>query len=287
MNQQLKWIWSYMKGKRAVFIGGLILTCVTAGMRVINPMLTKRVIDDVITARNTTILVPLLAAMMVVQIARLSLRYIMIIMMEKASTKVMTDVRHGMYQMVQWQDFVFLGRFPTGNLMTRMTQDLDMVRHTISWISYQLVDAIVLFSSVFTYLVFVNWQLALCQAVITPFILYVSFRFRKRIRPRFRLLRQKLTDLGTVVSENIGGNRVVKAFAREEYEKEYFEKHNAGFRDTSCENALIAAKYQPLLEAFSQSLMVITLLAGGYFLIKGWLTNGEYMAFSSLTWALS
>jgi ATP-binding cassette subfamily B protein len=161
------------------------------------------------------------------------------------------------------------------------------VRHTVAWISYQLVDAIALFISTFTFYLILNWQLALCLVAITPFILYISHRFIIRIRPRFLLLRQKLTDLGTVVTENIVGNRVVKAFAREDHEKKHFEKHNAGFRDISCENALIAAKYQPLLEIASQSLMVVMLVVGGYFLIRGWMTPGEYLAFSTLTWALS
>jgi ATP-binding cassette subfamily B protein len=284
---QIIWLWNYMKGKRAIFIGGLVLTGVTAGMRVINPMLGQRIIDEVITLGNTDPLIPLLIAMMIVQLVRLGFRYLMIIMMEVSSTSLMTDIRRDMYKTVQWQDFRFLGRFPTGNLMTRMTQDLDMVRHTAAWISYNIVDAIVLFISTFIFYMYINWQLALCLIAVTPFILYISRRFVKRIRPRFRLLRQKLTDLGTAVKENIDGNRVVKAFAREEYEKEHFEKFNSDYRDTSCENALITAKYQPLLEIASQSLMVIMLAVGGIFLIRDWITPGEYMAFSSLTWAIS
>ena len=285
--EQIIWVWNYMKGRRAFFIGGLVLTIVTSAMRVINPMLGQKIIDEVITLGNKEPLIPLLIAMMIVQVARLSLHYLMIIFMEIASTGVMTDIRKDMYKTVQWQDFRFLGRFPTGNLMTRMTQDLDRLRHTVAWVSYQFVGAVALFISTFIFYLFINWQLALCLVAITPFILYISRRFIKRLRPRFQLLRQKLTDLGTAVTENIDGNRVVKAFAREEYEKEKIEKHNADFRDTSCGNALIVAKYQPLLETASQSLMVVMLLAGGYFLIKGWLTLGEYMAFSSLTWALA
>jgi len=284
---QIKWVWNYMKGKRAFFIGGLVLAVVTSAIRVINPMLGQRIIDEVITNGNKDPLIPLLVAMMIVQVTRLSLHYLMIIFMEIASTAVMTDIRKDMYHMVQWQDFRFLGRFPTGNLMTRMTQDLDRLRHTVAWVSYQFVGAVALFISTFTFYMFINWQLALCLVAITPFILYISRRFIKRLRPRFQLLRQKLTDLGTAVTENIDGNRVVKAFAREEHEKEKFEKFNGEFRDTSCGNALIVAKYQPLLETASQFLMVIMLVAGGYFLIRGWLTLGQYMAFSSLTWALA
>ncbi|MDR2718375.1 MAG: ABC transporter ATP-binding protein/permease [Treponema sp.] len=284
---QIQWILNYMKGRRAVFLTGIILSAVSAAMWIINPMLAQRLIDDVITPQNTAPLIPLLITMMAVQLTRLSLRYLMIMCMEKSSTAVMTGIRRDMYETVQHQDYRFWGRFPTGNLMTRMTQDLDRLRHTLAWVSYQFIDAVVLFVSVFTFYMIINWQLALCLVSVTPFILYISYRFIKRLRPRFQLLRQKLTDLGTAVTENIDGNRVVKAFAREEYEKNHFEQFNGEFRDTSCGNALIVAKYQPLLETASQLLIIITLVVGGYFLIKGWLTKGQYLAFSSLTWALA
>jgi ATP-binding cassette subfamily B protein len=256
-------------------------------MVIINPMLSERLIDEVITPKNTAPLLGILLTMFIVQITRLSFRYVMHMLLEHQSNLAMTQVRRDMYETVQSQDYRFLGKFPTGNLMTRMTQDLDRLRHTVSWITFQFVDSIVLFTFAFTFLLFVNWKLALCLTAITPLILLLSRRFMKRIRPRFVLLRQKLTSLGTVVTENIDGNRVVKAFAREDFEINKFEQHNADFRDTSCENALIAAKYQPILEALSQTLIIITLVVGGMFLITGEMTGGQYLAFSSLTWALA
>jgi len=276
-----------MKGKRVVFMSGIFLTILMNAMRVINPLLGLRIIDEVIVGKNTEPLIPLLVAMMVVQLLRLGINYLMIILMEIASTDVMTRLRRDMYETVQWQDYVFLGLLPTGNLMTRMTQDLDRLRHTVAWVSYQFIGAIALFVSTFTFYMILNWQLALFLTAITPFILFVSRRFVKKIRPRFLLLRQKLTDLGTAVTENIDGNRVVRAFAREEYEKEKVEKHNAEFRDISCENAVITAKYQPFLDTAGQFLMVVMLIVGGLFLIKELITPGQYMAFSSLVWALS
>jgi ATP-binding cassette subfamily B protein len=157
----------------------------------------------------------------------------------------------------------------------------------VAWISYQFIDAVTLFGATFIFYLFINWKMALCLATVTPFIFLISSLFVKRIRPRFRLLREKLTSLSTAVTENIDGNRVVKAFAREAYEREHFEERNADYRDTSVDNAYIAAKYQPLLELVSQALLIIMLLVGGIFLIRGELTPGQYLSFSSLTWALA
>ena len=285
---QVKWLWHYMKGKRTRFVAGMFLSAVTSAMIIINPMLSRRLIDNVIIPKNTAPLISILITMLIVQVVRLSLRYIMHnVFLEPSSNIVMTVLRKDMFEMVQSQDYRFLGKFPTGNLMTRMTQDLDRTRHTVSWVSFAFMDSVVLFIFTFTFLLLMNWQLALCLTVITPVILFVSRRYMKTIRPRFVVLRQKLTNLGTAVTENIDGNRVVKAFAREGHEIGNFEKHNTEFRDVSCNNALISARYQPVLELLSNLLAIITLVVGGLFLIYGRITPGEYLAFSSLTWALS
>jgi ATP-binding cassette subfamily B protein len=282
------WLWNYLKGNRAGFVAGICLSGITSAMLIINPMLSQRLIDDVIVPGDTGPLIPLLIAMFVVQVTRLGLRYVMHnVFLEPMSSTAMTILRRDMFRMVQSQDYRFLHRFPTGNLMTRMTQDLDRVRHTVAWVSFAFVDSVVLFVCAFTFLLFVNWELALCLTAVTPLILLVSYRFTTIIRPRFMLLRQKLTSLGTVVTENIDGNRVVKAFAREGHEIGKFEEHNAEFRDVSCGNALIAARYQPMLELLSNLLVVITLIGGGLFLIQGRMSPGQYLAFSSLTWALA
>ncbi|MDR1220894.1 MAG: ABC transporter ATP-binding protein/permease [Treponema sp.] len=276
-----------MGKKRLNLFVGLVLSAFSSAMIVINPMLSQHLIDDVILPQNTEPLLRILGIMLIVQVLRLSLRYLMIVILELNSTDVMTNIRQRMYDIIQNQDYKFLDQFRTGNLMTRMTSDLEMTRHSLAWISYQMVDSISLFGSAFIFLLFINWKLALCLAVTTPVILFISNRFIRHFRPRTMLLRKKLTELSAKVMENIGGNRVVKAFAREEYEKEQFERHNADYRDTSYGNALISAKYQPLLDLLSQLLPVITLAVGGVFLIDGSMTPGQYMAFSSLTWALS
>jgi ATP-binding cassette subfamily B protein len=276
-----------MGKKRLNLLAGLILAAFSSAMIIVNPMLSQHLIDEVILPQNTEPLLRILGIMLIVQVTRLGLRYLMIVILELNSTDVMTSVRQRLYDIVQDQDYIFLDQFRTGNLMTRMTSDLEMVRHSLAWISYQLVDSFALFGSVLTFLLFINWKLALCLVATTPFILLISNRFIRQFRPRTMLLRKKLTELSARVTENIGGNRVVKAFAREEYEKERFEYHNADYRDTSYGNAVISAKYQPLLDLLSQLLPVITLAAGGIFLINGSMTPGQYMAFSSLTWALA
>lgn len=256
-------------------------------MLIINPMLSQKLIDEVITPQNTALLLPLLGAMMVVQVVRLALRYVMIVFLEKNSQQMLDDVRRKMFDVIQNQDHVFFNRIRTGDLMTRMTNDLDMVRHSLAWISYVSVDSIVTFLVTLIFLFTVNWQLTLCLAAVTPFIVVVTRMFSKIIHPMYVKLRARLSALNTVAQENIAGNRVVKAFAREEFEKQKFDEKNQEFRDTNLKTTYVGVKFNPVIDLLSQSMTIITLLAGGIFMINGSLTAGEMMAFSSLTWALA
>lgn len=284
---RLKWLWKYMGKKRHLFVWGMVLSAITSSMLIINPMLSQKLIDEVITPQNTALLLPLLGAMMVVQVVRLALRYVMIVFLEKNSQQMLDDVRRKMFDVIQNQDHVFFNRIRTGDLMTRMTNDLDMVRHSLAWISYVSVDSIVTFLVTLIFLFTVNWQLTLCLAAVTPFIVVVTRMFSKIIHPMYVKLRARLSALNTVAQENIAGNRVVKAFAREEFEKQKFDEKNQEFRDTNLKTTYVGVKFNPVIDLLSQSMTIITLLAGGIFMINGSLTAGEMMAFSSLTWALA
>lgn len=276
-----------MGSKRHLLVVGLILSAVTSSMLIINPMLSQKLIDDVITPRNTALLLPLLGAMMAVQLVRLVLRYLMVVCLEENSQNMLDDVRRRMYDVIQNEDYRFFGYMRTGDLMTRMTNDLDLVRHSTAWISYNIVDSVVIFLVTIIYFLTVNVSLTLCLAAITPFILLITMVFSKIIHPMYRRLREKLSSLNTVAQENIEGNRVVKAFAREEFEKDKFEKCNLDYREANLKTTYVGVKFQPLIDLLSQSLTVTTLLVGGIFMIRGSLSAGELLAFSTMTWALA
>lgn len=105
------------------------------------------------------------------------------------------------------------------------------------------------------------------------------------INPMFVVLREKLSKLNTVAQENIAGNRVVKAFATEEYEKQKFEEKNGDYRKMNLKTTYVGVKFQPFIDLLSQSLTVTSLLVGGIFMLNGKLTAGQMLTFSSLTWA--
>ena len=100
-------------------------------------------------------------------------------------------------------------------------------------------------------------------------------------------LREKLAQMNTCAQENISGNRVVKAFAREEYEIEKFDRANTDYAETNKATAMVWLKFFPFVESIANLMPVVLLAVGGVFMIKGQLTMGDYVAFSGLIWAIA
>ena len=188
---------------------------------------------------------------------------------------------------MQEQDQAFYGAYRTGDLMTRLTGDMDMIRHAVCWVIRQLISCTVLFfTTAITFLV-TDWQFALTMLAVTPFIFFLTYMFSKRVRPLYVDVREKLSSLNTAAQENIAGNRVVKAFAREDYEIERFDEKNQAYREANKTSSLLWLKFSPYIETLSQSLSIAVLLVGGIFLINGRITIGTFTMFNGLTWTLS
>lgn len=100
-------------------------------------------------------------------------------------------------------------------------------------------------------------------------------------------LREKLAQMNTYAQENISGNRVVKAFAREAYEIEKFDRANKDYAETNKETSMVWLKFFPYVESIANLMPVVMLAVGGVFLIRGELTMGDYVAFSGLIWAIA
>lgn len=107
------------------------------------------------------------------------------------------------------------------------------------------------------------------------------------VGPTFYAIREQFSKLNTIVQENISGNRVVKAFAKEDYETSKFQRENQAFMDRNLESAKMWEKYLPILTSFSNMFSVIMILAGGILVIKGSMSIGDLVVFNSLIWALN
>ncbi len=285
---QLKFLWRNMdKRYHKWHVWALVISAVTSVMLLINPALTARLVDDVIVAQNPDPLIPILLWMLGFKILREGSRYLMVVLVETSSQDVMYNLRRGLFGKLQYQDMRFFDRNRTGDLMTRLSADLDWCRHFLSYIDYVSVDCVVMFLSTTIYLFFVNWKLTLMLVLVTPLLMLITKVYSSKVRPLFIDMRDKLSNMNTAAQENIAGNRVVKAFAREDYEKKSFGEKNGAFRKAHLDINKMWLSFYPLIEVLANAMTLITVFVGGFFIIQGELTPGELTIFTSLSWALS
>lgn len=288
MRKQFEWLWENMDAPyRRRHVIALCICAFSCILLLVNPALSRRLIDDVIMAGNPDPLLSILGIMLLVKLSREGMRYLMVIFLETDSQNVVFNLRRLLFTRMQYNDMLFFDSHRTGDLMTRMSADLDWCRHFLAYIDYRIIDAICTFVFATVYLAFVNWKLTLLLIVITPVLLVITKLLSKHIRPRFVFMREKLSEMNTAAQENIAGNRVVKAFAREEYEKERFEQKNLAFMNSHLRINKLWLTFFPMIELLVHAIQLVTVFLGGLFIIRGELTPGELAIFTGLSWAVS
>lgn len=286
--QPIRWLWGCADHKSHVrIITAMVISAVTSLMLLVNPSLTATLVDEVIIAENPEPLLGILAIMLIVKLAREGARYLMIVLLETASQNTVYSLRRTLFAKLQFQDTRFFDRNRTGDLMTRMSADLDWCRHFISYMDYAVVDCVFMFLGTLILFFCVSWKLTLCLAVVTPILMLITKVYSGKVRPLFVAMRERLSEMNTAAQENIAGNRVVRAFAREKFEEEAFEQRNAAFRDSQLAINKMWLSFYPFIELLANSMTVITVFLGGYFIILGEITPGELTIFTQLSWALS
>lgn len=292
---QIQWLWHNLKGYRKIYIIALVLSLVCNALYLTTPYFSSQIIDVYITGENAAEnlkndkngFLLLLVAMIGFTLLRTIFQYTCNMTYEKSSQGMIYRIRNHLFKQIQNQDMDFYDKNRTGDLMTRLTGDLDMVRHAVSWVFKGIVESLSLFTASMVYFFVIDWKMALMLLSVTPFIFIVTVAFKRVAGPVYVDLRERLAKMNTDAQENISGNRVVKAFAREEYEKQKFQKSNGEYSRANKAASLLWLKFSPYMETFANVLSVVMLLGGGMFLIKGSLTMGEYVAISGLIWAIA
>ena len=293
-HSKTAWLWENMKGYRAIYALAVIGTVVYNFMQLAVPYITQNIIDLFLTGEDAAenlvnkrdLFFQLIIAMIALTFIRTLIVYLVCMDVEHVSQKVLYRVRMHLFDKIERQDMQFYNTYRTGDLMTRVTGDLDAVRHMIAWVVRMIVESFSLLFATAAYFFYMDWRLALAILAIAPFIMIVIVLFRNKVAPRHKALREKLSQLNTAAQENISGNRVVKAFAREEFEINKFDKCSVEFSKTNKLTAMTWLEFFPYIETFANLMPIVLLVVGGLFIIQGEISMGEYVAFSGLIWAV-
>ncbi len=283
----VKWVFSFLKRYRKRMAAGLLMTTGIAMLTIVNPYISGVIVDDIIGGGQRELLPVMIACLIGVTLVRGLLRFSSQIMFESSSQGVLYSMRDTVYRKLLQEDFNFYNRNRTGDLMSRQTGDMEAIRHFISYVIYAVYENILLLAFALTMIFTVNVKLALCMLVVLPFTAFTTFRQSKRVRPAFFRIRQQFSSLNTFVQENISGNRVVKAFAKEDFEIEKFNRENDGYREAELNASATWKKYVPIFEFLSNILTVALMLYGGYMVIDGEITIGNMVTVNGYLWMLT
>ena len=283
----IRWFLSFLKKYRVRMIVRLILVFITSLLVLINPQISGMIVDEVIEGQHYEKLGILLLIMIGVTLVRSLLRFTFLMCFESSSQGLVYDMREEAYRKLMKEDFNFFNKNRTGDLMSRQTGDMDAVRHMVSHVIYFSFENILVFLMALVMIFSVNVKMALCMLIVLPFTLAVTLSQRRHIKPAFDRVRDCFSSLNAFAQETIAGNRVVKAFAKEDYELEKFDRENDGYRDAQLNAASIWMKYIPMFEILSQCLTIILMIMGGFMVIDGEMTIGNMVTVNGYLWMLN
>lgn len=283
----MKWFYSFLRKYRWLMLLGLVLTTVIAALSIVNPYISGTIVDSVVQAGNYDLLPRLIFLLAAVTVITSILRFLYQVVFETASQGMLYDMRDKVYRKLLQEDFSFYNKKRTGDLMSRQTGDMEAIRHFVAYVIYVVYQNILLFIFALLMVFTVNVKLALCMLLVLPFTAVTTWKQSKEVKPAFQRNRNCFSSLNAFVQENVSGNRVVKAFAKEDYEIEKFQKENDKFRDSQIKASGVWMKYVPIFEILSYALTIILMVYGGYMVIQEEITLGDLVKVNGYLWMLN
>ena len=283
----IKWFWGCLKKYCVLLCIGLVMTTAISVLSIVNPYISGRIVDDVIRGGALDQLPRLILILLSVTLVRGALRFAHQVIFESCSQGVLYDMRDKFFRRLLLEDLNFFNHKKTGDLMSRQTGDMDAIRHFTAYIIYAVYENLLMFVFALLMIFTVNVKLALCMLFVLPFTALATVRQSKEVRPTFARIRNRFSSLNSFVQENVSGNRVVKAFAKEDFEIEKFNKENDAYLEAQLASSRVWMKYLPVFEVLSYLLNVVLMFYGGYMVIQEEITIGNLVTVNGYLWMLN
>jgi ATP-binding cassette, subfamily B, multidrug efflux pump len=253
-----------------------------SGANLATPLLIGRAIDEGIGPRRLGVIFVVVGWLVGLALARALFTFLQGYLAERASQGVAYDLRDALFERIERLSFSYYDRVQTGQLVTRLTSDVEQIRTFAGSGVVQLANAVVMLIGTTVLLLYLDWQLALVALAIVPIIAVVLVRFVGRIRPLFREVQQTLGRLNTVLQEDLLGVRVIRAFAREDYETARYTSVNEELLQKNLTTVRVFSNNFPFVFLFANVGTLAIIWFGGWQVIGGRLSIGDLVAFNTL-----
>ena len=283
----VKRIASMMRPYRKTMVMVFALQLIVILTRLIVPIITQTIVNDVITAGNVAILLPLCAELLGLVVLRSVCTYIRSVSNERVSQNLAYDIRTGLYRHLEELPYEFYDKHRIGEIMSRMTGDLEGVRNMIAGGLITAFDNALMFLGALIFMGAMSFEMLLLLILFLPVIGATAFAFNKRIRPVFASIREQNAVLNTRTQENLAGMRVVKAFAREDYEEERFYEDNQTLLKLNLRATYVWSRFVPLMELLSGLCTPVALIGGALLTASGRMDVGTLVGVTGYIWMLT
>jgi ATP-binding cassette, subfamily B, multidrug efflux pump len=272
--------WPYVK----YFIWSIVFLLLVTAITTVYPVILQLTIDEVVLGGKYN-WVPYLAIGFIILMAFKGIAtYINQYYGDLFGIKAVYKLRNSLYEKLQFLPFRYYDNAKTGDLMSRLTADVEGFRFFLSFGISELIRLVLLIGISFGVMFYYSISLTLVTMVTLPFLAIVVYKFDRAVHPAFRGIRKSFGKLNTKVQENISGINTVKSLSREEFEIGKFNDSNGDYKDNYLATSKIWAKFFPLMEFLGNLSVVFLLSYGGYLVIEGKVQPGELVAFYSLVW---
>jgi len=296
--REVKWVFSFIRGKNiALMLLAWLAGIVTVVLLTVEPKIISHIVDNILkpmfedssvpTKEVLGQVVPLLLVALVVVITRALLKFWANVERDEIAYRALLILREDLYEKIGAQSRNFFMKNRSGDLINKCTGDLDMMRHFMSWVSYNMFECVIMVVVVLSVFFSISWEFTLCLLAISPVAFITAIRMGKVVRPIFGNARAQLSRLNTMVQENISGNRVVRAFCREPFEIEKFDAENEKYYELQLEGNRVWVKYAPILETAANIMNSCAIIIGALLCIFDKITLGDLVIFTSLSWMLN
>ncbi|MDH7480812.1 MAG: ABC transporter ATP-binding protein [Armatimonadota bacterium] len=263
-----------------ILLATICLFAVT-GFDLLNPQFIRLIIDEGLKSGKYYLIPYLSLGIVGIAIIRGFFWFGQQYLTEYIAHRTIYDIRNRLFDHIQRLSFSYHDEAETGQLISRATSDVDMLRRFLGHGLMHLLSDGLVFIGVLFMCIYMNWKLALIALSTTPFLISAVFRYGGRIRPLYTAIQNQRGDMTTAIQQNLLGIRVVKTFAREDHEIAKFDKQSYALLERNLEAAQVSAVYMPMMDFLAAMGTTLVLLYGGSQVINGTLKLGELVAFNA------
>lgn len=263
----------YVRRHTVLYTIAVLAMAFSTWLDMIAPIIVQHIVDDVLIARQMNLLKMLLLGILGIGLGRCIFQYAKEFICDWCGSKIASEVRIDLFRKIQSLSANFFDGINSGELMSRVKDDVDRIWDIAAFMGILIAEVVLRVIITTFYMMRMNWKLSLFPLALMVSAAIIAIRMEKKLDVVFGDIAQENSELNNTAAENLAGVRTVKAFAREDFEKKKFHKHNQKYYELNITQSKIFVHYNPMVQMITRLLPAIVLFFGGLAVIAGRVEN--------------